>query len=105
MPNVYGLRSTRGAIQLRRHWLPDPEGRLRPPLGGGGWNAGFTGTSTRGRVSTVWSERSRRHMRFEFSALPWEMLGSRPAMITLTYPGDWQTYVPDSRSWCATERT
>ncbi|HEY3834540.1 MAG TPA: hypothetical protein VGO03_19770 [Acidimicrobiia bacterium] len=32
-----------------------------------------------------------------FSALPWEMLGARPAMITLTYPGDWRLYVPDAR--------
>jgi hypothetical protein len=36
-------------------------------------------------------------MRFEFSALPWELLGPRPAMITLTYPGDWRLYVPNSR--------
>jgi len=35
-------------------------------------------------------------MRFLFSALPWEMLGARPAMITLTYPGDWELYVPHS---------
>jgi hypothetical protein len=37
-------------------------------------------------------------MRFEFTALPWELLGRRPAMITLTYPGLWQPYVPDSRT-------
>jgi hypothetical protein len=36
-------------------------------------------------------------MRFEFSALPWELLGARPAMVTLTYPGDWELYVPNAR--------
>lgn len=36
-------------------------------------------------------------MRFQFSALPWEMLGKRPAMITLTYPGDWDLWVENSR--------
>jgi hypothetical protein len=38
-------------------------------------------------------------MRFEFSALPWEILGTRPAMITLTYPGDWALYVPHAREF------
>jgi hypothetical protein len=28
-------------------------------------------------------------MRFEFGALPWELLGRRPVMITLTYPREW----------------
>jgi hypothetical protein len=36
-------------------------------------------------------------MRFEYGALPWELLGKRPVMITLTYPGDWETWVGDSR--------
>jgi hypothetical protein len=36
------------------------------------------------------------HMRFEFGALPWEVLGRRPVMITLTYPRDWELRVPDS---------
>ena len=37
-------------------------------------------------------------MRFEYGALPWEMLGRRPVMITLTYPGEWQLWVPDARA-------
>ncbi|MEQ1788248.1 MAG: hypothetical protein ABL966_14445, partial [Acidimicrobiales bacterium] len=37
-------------------------------------------------------------MRFEFSALPWELLGKRPVMVTLTYPGDWDLWVPDART-------
>jgi hypothetical protein len=36
-------------------------------------------------------------MRFEFSALPWELLGQRPAMITCTYPKEWELYVPNAR--------
>lgn len=31
-------------------------------------------------------------MRLAFGALPWELLGRRPAMITLTYPRDWRAY-------------
>jgi hypothetical protein len=36
-------------------------------------------------------------MRFDFSALPWEMLGPRPVLITLTYPGEWRLWVEDAR--------
>ena len=96
MPNKYDLKLTRNAIALERRWVPDPGGKFRAPIGGGGARAGMPGLSTRGRVSMAWSARSRRNMRFEFSALPWELLGARPAMITLTYPGDWQLYVPHS---------
>jgi hypothetical protein len=35
-------------------------------------------------------------MRFEFGALPWELLGRRPVMITLTYPREWEVWVPDA---------
>ena len=37
-------------------------------------------------------------MRLEFGALPWELLGPRPVMVTLTYPGDWKQWVPDART-------
>jgi hypothetical protein len=37
-------------------------------------------------------------MRFEFGALPWELLGRRPVMVTLTYPGEWELWVPDART-------
>ena len=36
-------------------------------------------------------------MRFEYGALPWELLGRRPVMITLTYPGNWELWVADAR--------
>lgn len=98
MPNRYELVATDGAISLRRRWSSEDDGRVRPPAGGGGAGAGLPGRSTAGRVSTGFSARSRRTMRFQFSALPWEMLGRRPAMITLTYPGEWELWVPDSRT-------
>jgi hypothetical protein len=36
-------------------------------------------------------------MRFQFGPLPWDMLGRRPMMVTLTYPGAWQLLVPNAR--------
>jgi hypothetical protein len=96
VPNRYELKTTAGALAVSRHWEKDLLGIVRPPMGGGGSRAGLPGESTAGRVSLKWSARSQRSMRFLFSALPWELLGTRPAMITLTYPGDWQLYVPNS---------
>ncbi len=37
-------------------------------------------------------------MRYQFSALPWEMLGSRPVLLTLTYPANWRVCAPDARA-------
>jgi hypothetical protein len=34
-------------------------------------------------------------MRWKFASLPWEELGNKASMITLTYPGDWRGWVPD----------
>ncbi len=98
MPNLYDLKLTRGAVRLQRRFDAGPDQRLRPPMGGGGTRVGLPGVSTAGRVSMKWSRRSQRHMRFEFGALPWELLGRRPVMITLTYPGEWQVFCPDSRT-------
>jgi len=36
-------------------------------------------------------------MRRLFASLPWELLGPRPAVISLTYPGEWKQWVPDGR--------
>ena len=99
MPNKYDLKQTRGAIRLARRWQHDPERRTQPPLGGGGTRAGMAGPSTAGRTQRTWSAKSRRRMRFDFGALPWEMLGRRPAMVTLTYPGEWEVWVPDARAF------
>jgi hypothetical protein len=32
-------------------------------------------------------------------SLPWEKLGERPVMITLTYPGEWRRWVADGREF------
>jgi hypothetical protein len=48
-----------------------------------------------GRGAKGMSERSRREMWRWVLSLPFEMLGDRPLWITLTYPGDWRTWVPD----------
>src|SRR5487761_1568875 len=42
------------------------------------------------------SPRSALSMRRTFESLPWERL-SRPALISLTYPGDWKRWVPEGR--------
>jgi hypothetical protein len=97
MPSVYDVKMTSGALKLARRFDRGPEGLLFPPVGGGGTRIGQRGPSTKGRKSLTWSGKSRRSMRYEFGALPWEMLGRRPVMITLTYPGDWQLWVTDAR--------
>src|SRR5207248_5492258 len=50
------------------------------------------------------SARSRMNMRRLFVSLPWELVGRRPALISLTYPGLWQWWVPDGRRWEAHPR-
>lgn len=37
-------------------------------------------------------------MRWLFAALPWELLGPRLAMLSLTYPGEWREWLPDGRA-------
>ena len=39
------------------------------------------------------------NMRRLFVSLPWELVGPRPALISLTYPGLWQPSVRDGRTW------
>lgn len=38
-------------------------------------------------------------MRWHFASLPWDMLGPRLVMLSLTYPGDWLSWVPDGKVW------
>jgi hypothetical protein len=108
--NRYEHRVTRGAFRLARHWEPDAVSA--PTRRGGGTNAlrpegalggrvdigEEHGLSTAARQRTRFSARSRRAMRYEFSALPWELLGGRPAMVTLTYPARWRAWAPDARA-------
>src|SRR4051812_43427406 len=99
MGDVFEHRVTRGAVRLVRRWEPE-HGLLRPQGewrgGGGGSNAGVPGPSTAGRLQTSFSARSRRNMRYEFSALPWELLGRRPVLATFTMPRVWRMLCPDS---------
>ncbi len=48
-----------------------------------------------GRGAKGMSNRSRQEMWRWVLSLPFEMLGDRPLWITLTYPGDWERWVPD----------
>jgi hypothetical protein len=57
-----------------------------------------TGAVELGRGDKGMSFRSRMEMRRAFGELPWEMLGPRPVMITLTYPWNWRKWVPDGRA-------
>jgi hypothetical protein len=52
-----------------------------------------------GRGAKGMSTRSRQEMWRWILTLPFEMLGERPLWITLTYPGDWRTWVPDGRQF------
>lgn len=102
MADEFTVHVTRSAVRLRRHWVSDRPWNLAeiavgllpdsPPRRGGGTNAGVPGRSTAGRVIREWSQRSRNNMRWEFSGLAWEDLGRRPAMLSLTYPGDWRSW-------------
>jgi hypothetical protein len=54
-----------------------------------------------GRVITAWSRKSRSAMCRTFAELDYNPLlesGRIPAMVTLTYPGDWETVAPDGAS-------
>jgi len=57
-----------------------------------------------GRGDDGMSARSRMNMRRLFVSLPWELVGPRPALISLTYPGVWKPWVPDGRVWEAHRR-
>ena len=50
------------------------------------------------RGSKGQTSRSRLNLRRLITALPWELLGPRPALVSLTYPGNWQPWVPDGRT-------
>jgi hypothetical protein len=57
-----------------------------------------------GRAVTEWSQKSRANMVKTFAAIDWGPvhvlgeLGRVPAMVTLTYPGDWEAVAPDGRT-------
>jgi hypothetical protein len=95
--NRYRLVVSRAAVKLERRWEVEEGSTRLPTRGGGGTNAGGAGHSTAGGVMVGWSAQSRRAMRWRLASMRWELLGARPAMVTLTYPGDWAAYAPDGR--------
>jgi len=118
----FGLVVSRGYVQLVRH-SGRPKGRgsarplqpLDPELGlsetdpdgvdsPAGPSAEEDGGPAAGRGDRGQSRRSRNNMRRLFMSLPWELLGPRPAMVSLTYPGDWKQWVPDGRAMEAHRR-
>lgn len=53
------------------------------------------------RRITEWSQKSRTRMISTFSELDWNQFLEQPgeiAMVTLTYPGDWQAVAPDAKT-------
>jgi hypothetical protein len=75
-------------------WWADPPEPLDPAV-----EAAIEEAMTLRRGDAGQSARSRMNMRRLFVSLPWELLGRRPALISLTYPGDWKRWVPDGRVW------
>src|SRR5262249_47414679 len=72
------------AIYLAEHGEPSPPGR--------------------GRHITSWSAKSRGRMTRRLAELDWTPLtssGRLPAMVTLTYPGDWLPVAPDAAAMMA----
>lgn len=58
-------------------------------------------STPRGRAITEWSRKSRAAMCRTFAELDYTPLvecGRVPAMVTLTYPGDWESVAPDGAS-------
>jgi hypothetical protein len=99
MANEWHLIVSPGAVRLAREWVTDPE---HPDLRPFGWHQRWAssvanGLPKRRRGDSGQSFRSRTRMRWVFASLPWEMLGPRLVMLSLTYPGEWREWVPDGR--------
>jgi hypothetical protein len=108
----FGLVVSRGYVRLVRHSGRPPgvnRSAARPisetspvdeDLGGipdASDGSGSAGGLVLHRGDKGQSRRSPNNMRRLFMSLPWELLGPRPAMLSLTYPGDWKPWVPDGR--------
>jgi hypothetical protein len=91
-PQVQWLvTDTLDALRLRRH--VEYQGRvLNARSRGGGSLAGES------RGIGGMKPQSRANMRWRFASMPWEQLGLRASMVTLTYPGNWQEWVPDGET-------
>src|SRR5438128_1730710 len=82
-----------GAGRLVREWVGDgPRPTLNRRVGlSRKWCVDDSGAPL-GRGDAGQSPRSRNNMRWTFASLPWEMLGDRLVMLSLTYPGDWRSW-------------
>jgi hypothetical protein len=98
MPWEWHLETTQGAARLRRAWVaPAGQPHLKPH----GWSARHAGDvlteESAPKGDKGLSDRSRNRMRYALGSFPWEALGDRLVMLSLTYPGDWRSWVPDGR--------
>lgn len=62
---------------------------------------GFEEISRRGAIAD-WSQKSRARMPLRFATLDYSAMfdqGDTPALVTLTYPGDWERLVPDAATF------
>jgi hypothetical protein len=100
MPYEWHLETTQGAARLRCEYVAPAE---KPHLKPYGWSARHGAdvlteeSAPKGEKGM--SNKSRNRMKFALGSLPWELLGERLVMLSLTYPGDWGTWVPDGRVW------
>lgn len=98
------METGRGAARLVRQWVPPED---RPHLKFHGWSARHGAVLTEESTpkgGNGLSSKSRNRMRFTLASLPWEVLGDRLVMLSLTYPGEWRTWVPNGRVWEAHRR-
>jgi len=90
-PRGHWVEVSPGVVKLRSEAVDGWEAR-EPSFGSGGG---------RGEVSG-WTARSRARMTMSLARLDWAPVltvpGTKPAMVTLTYPGDWRTVCPDGRT-------
>ena len=89
----YAIATTRGAVRLHRQWARDPN--TNPTAGGGGTNDGRPRPYPNAPIGARFDRRARGRLRWALGAMAWEDLGPRPAMVTLTYPGNWQAIAPN----------
>lgn len=99
----YRIEVTGGGVRLGRKRTDDgsPEevARLRRlDRTGGTASKGRDSSGRQGRVIRGFSAKSRMNMRWVFSALPWHECGEYLAMVTATYPSDWQAVCPDGKT-------
>ena len=97
---MYELVRAAGYVRLERtEATPRPRLSSRSSSRGAGDRSGGVAARFEGRADVErQSSRSRTQLQRLMLALPLEMLGARAAMVTFTYPGDWQRWCPNGRA-------